>query len=66
MSLFETKQKSDYLCPRCNGTMFVCTRPVNVVELKCEDCDSVLSPDYVQGWHDGRKFQQPALRVETE
>lgn len=63
MSLFETKIKSKYLCPRCNGRMFVVTRPILVNELQCETCDSVLGVEYVQGFWDGAKYQSAQQSV---
>lgn len=54
--LFQTKVKSEYMCPRCGEQMFSVSRPINVVELQCETCDSVLSVDYVMGWRDGHAF----------
>jgi transcription elongation factor Elf1 len=65
MMLFQTKVKSEYMCPRCGAQMFAVSRPVNVVELHCETCDSVLSVDYVMGWRDGHEAAALA-QVEVE
>lgn len=54
--MFETKVKSEYPCPRCNGEMFAVAKPINVIRLRCETCESEFSVDYVHGWHDGRQF----------
>jgi ribosomal protein S27AE len=69
MTLFTTKVETNYLCPRCGqGKMVAVSRPVNVIELYCETCESILSVDYVRGWHDARAAltaQPSAPQTET-
>lgn len=69
MSLFETREASEYKCPICNGAMEEVTRPVNHTVYQCVDCEEEFGSGYLTGWNAAlakNKTSQPETYTRPE